>query len=218
MQGPLYGQDAQIEAFDSAAPRGLVRALGSLVRRAYPAARDFCEQIAAPEEDRDIRGDVRRTIIEGSLATLVARFPGVSVRPVPNRFGSANHREVAFGDVILAVSHTQHPAAPLRDARFRDTLAADQSGLFAEYDEAPSAAATLFAVLVHGSPRPFDLAPTFMRIVFPLVGGAHGSGIDLYDRYPELKPRVDRPTFGFNEPFLRPDIDLGEEGQEGTGA
>lgn len=212
----LFGQDEQIQAFDSAAPQGLGRALAVLIRKAYPAAREVCEQIAAPEEDRDIRGDIRRTIIEGSLATLVPRFAGLSVRPVPNSIGSATHREVTFGEVILAVSHTPHPAAPLRDARFRDTLASDQTGLFAEYEEMPSTASSLFAVLVHGSPRPFALAPTFMRIVFPVVGGAHGSGINLYARYPELKPRVDRPTFGLNEPFLRPDIDLGEEGQDGT--
>lgn len=217
----ISGEPRLIAVFEEQAPDGLDRALAAIVRRAYPEARAFCEQLAAPEEDRDLRGHVKRAIIEGALRTIPVRFLGVIERPVGNATDSQNHRELSFGDFTMTISHTQHALARLPDARFRDTLARPQAGFFPELDiVGPPRDGNLYSVLVHGSPRPSDLAPTFLHIVFPLPGGLHGLGIDLYARYPALRPQPKhRPTFGEAEPELRTDIDLpGEEGQTGSGA
>lgn len=217
----IIGEPGLIEAFDQQAPPKLDYALGVLIRRAYPTARDFCEQIAAPEEDHDLRGHVRRTIIEGALRSLPPQFPGIVERPAPNFTGTQNHREIGFGSFILTVSHTEHALAPLPEARFRDTLAWPQAGFFREFDGwEPDENGNLYAVVVHGSPRPSDLAPSFLNIVFPLPGGFHRYGIDLYARYPALRPQPQqRPIFGQAEPELRTDLELpGEEGASGTGA
>lgn len=217
----IVGESGLIAAFDQQAPPKLDLALGVLVRRAYPTARDFCEQIAAPEEDHDLRGHVRRTIIEGALRSLPPRFSGIVERAAPNFTGTQNHREIGFDAFVLTLSHTQHALAPLPDARFRDTLAWPQAGLFREFDGWESDEnGNLYAVVVHGSPRPSDLAPSFLNIVFPLPGGNHGYGIDLYARYPALRPKPwQRPIFGQAEPELRDDLELpGEEGETGGGA
>jgi|GEM_PF-5533988 len=218
MTGRLFGETAQIQAFDRAAPTGLDRALAALVKRAYLDARDFCEQITGPEQDRDLRGDVKRAIVEAGLGPVASRFAGVVARTVPNERDSANHQELSFENVILTVSRTPFAMAALPEAKFRDTLASQQQGLFREYDAEPDASTGLFAVLVHGSPHPFDLVPTFLRIVFPTLGGVHGAGIDLYERHPALKPQPStRPTFGLNGPRLRPGVDVVGEG-EGRGS
>jgi hypothetical protein len=220
----LEGEAECIRYFDERAPRGLDLALLRLVLTAYPKAKDICESITAREEDRDLRGHVRRALLDGSLPTLIGRFP-VSVLPMPNATDTQVHREVRFEDVVITVSHLRKPRERLRDSRFRDTLARPPRPLFPEPDDIWSGSdLRLFAVLIHGSPSPFDVAPDFANIVFPTEGGWHGLGIDLLSRYPAQAPR---PTtaleFGKPSPALRTDIELPTDEEaidktnEGTG-
>jgi hypothetical protein len=210
-------ETALIRAFDTASPAGLTLAIATLVRRAYPAAREECERIAAPLEDHNLRGYVKRAIIEGALLPLPVRFPSVVVRPASNLFGSWHHRELHLGDDwVMTFSHTEHVRDPLPQANFRDNLAARQAGLFEEFDEEQPSPGRLYAVVVHGSPRPTDLAPSFINIVFPRLGGAHGVGINLYDRHPGLRPKL-RPGYAIGQPLPELlEVDIPKEGTEGN--
>jgi hypothetical protein len=210
-----YDEAGLIREFDQAAPDGFTLAIATLVRRAYPAAREWCEKIAAPLEDHNLRGYAKRAIIEGALLPLPVRFPNVTVRPASNANSSWHHRELTIGDDwVMTFSHSQHVRDQLPPADFRDSLAADQSGFFAEYDARPLTDGRYYAVVVHGSPRPTDLVPGFLNIVFPRQGGVHGVGIDLYDRHPGLRPKLRRDfTIGQSPELL--DFEMPEEGTEG---
>lgn len=215
MAGFLDGDAECARYFDERVPAGLDLALLRLVLLAYPKAKDICEQITAREEDRDLRGHVRRAVLDGSLASLVARFP-VDVVPTPNATATQVHREIRFDGVVITASHLRDPRESLRESQFRDTLARPQTPLFPDLDDYLLwTDRLLFAVLAHGSPSPFDAVPDFVRIVFPSLGGRHGLGIDLLARYPAFAPK---PTaaleFGKPKPQLRTDIELPSDAEE----
>ncbi len=220
----LRSEDERIQFFDDCVPPGIDRELGLIVVEAFRAAADFCEPRYDPKDSHDFRGYMRRAEIESHLSRVVALSPGlVLVSKPPNINGTWFHTEVRSGPVIITSSRVDFPGCPIRQARFRYSLAQScQLNLFTDNEDngIPEDAA-LYAVLIYGKhPERVD-APGFAKIVFPLPDGRYAHGIDLLLRYPDLRHSVsDVPAETIMSPTaitLRPQVRLRTQQEDGSG-
>lgn len=170
-------------------PEGVTEHIGRMIVEQYGVTADIAEERWGRDEMHDALPIFRRAEIETSLVTLRGLFPGVvGVESVPNVVANAFHREVYCGDVAITQSKVEAAKGPIRDARFRATLAQrSQMSFDLLHDEsAPPVDARLWACFTHMPSDRLDV-PAFVRVAFPLADGSIEHDVDLYDLVPGLR-------------------------------
>jgi hypothetical protein len=215
---PLYAAQV-VPYFLAATPQGLLERVLLVLHNAYLVAFDQTYARFSEPVGHDFVGYHRRAIIEDALGAIPAAVSGVTATFELNVTGGASHCELSYANVVLTESKIEKPTASIQEARFRESLAERMSpGLFDS--PAPLPLGTqLWGVIAHGPGDPKDRTAGFARIVFPDRNGNHAGmpSIDLYARYPQLRPTMRdlpdiqlapraQPDADEPKPRLRPDI------------
>jgi hypothetical protein len=185
----IYGELAQ-GLYQTDVPDVVTERIGRVIIETYGVAADFAEERWDRDEVHDALASFRRAELETTLLSLRGVFPGlVSVESVPNAVGNAYHREVYCGRVAATQSKVEAEKGPIREARFRATLARSSQlslRLLPEQDE-PAPDTRLWACFVHmPSDRRVDV-PAFIRVAFPFPDGSWEHSVDLYELAPALR-------------------------------
>jgi hypothetical protein len=184
----IYGVLAE-DLYRAEVPEEVTEQIGRIIIENYGIAADIAEERWGREEMHDALASFRRAEIETALRALRGVFPGiVAVEPSPNATANAFHREVYVGRVTLTQSKVEARRGPIREARFRETLAQRSQislNLLGD-DPNPVRDARLWSCFVH---MPSDRAdvPAFVRLAFPLPDGSWEHDVDLYALAPRLR-------------------------------
>ena len=134
---------------------------------AYPEAAKICGEHLLRDQAHDVRGHLRRGLVERNFKNYGRRLTGAVVRQERNRIGSSNHVVIEIGGIRLTQSQADGPNDVVQHADFRETYAeASQIDLFDGRVSDESGSKTLFAMLLHG-PSTNPKQPRFIAIVFP---------------------------------------------------
>lgn len=180
-----------IPYFDSQTPVGLLERIVEIILRSYESAFDHCDGSFASPEAHDLIGHYRRATIETALGALEASFP-IDVPKPTNATDSAHHAEVRYRNTVLTQHKIEKERAPIPHAEFRATLAIDSTVPMFYIPPEMGDPSSLWAAVVHGSRRPLDRVPAFLRVVFPDETGRHAyrPSVDLFARFASLRPKV----------------------------
>jgi hypothetical protein len=183
----LYGALAE-DLYRSDVTPDITEHIGRIIIENYGITADIAEERWGRDEMHDALAPFRRAEIETALLSLRGIAPGrVQVDSVSNAMRNAYHREVYVGRVAITQSKVDAPHGPIREARFRVTLAmrSQQSFDLLGDEPEPRPDALLWASFVHmPSDRP-DL-PAFIRVAFPFPDGSWEHSVDLYALVPSL--------------------------------
>lgn len=199
----LYGRE-QKRFFWAHVADEVVTEIVAIVMSNYASAAAFGEERWGSWEAKDAIPHVRRADIETALSMLPVKFKPLNVRveKKPNANGTAWHTEVICGSVVLTQSKTEGPDVAVREAVFRESLAADcRMNLWPEDVAEPSNdAEVLWACVVHG-PSDKPGVPAYIRVVFPLDDGTFQTYVTLpvVSRREEIGEAVTRLRRAFEE-------------------
>lgn len=128
-----------------------------------------------------------RASVEQSIRAVAERHPQIDASAEWNAGRTSFHTELRIGRILLTASQVPTPFSPVRDARFRDTLAEASQLSMLNSKKPPPKEGFLYALLLYGSNDDLRTAPAFARIQFPLPDGKYvGVGIDLFIRFPNV--------------------------------
>lgn len=188
----IYGVLAE-DFYRDQVPTQVTDAIGRTIIEQYGIAADIAEERWGADEMHDALPIFRRAEIETGLRRLRGMFAGqVGVEAVPNVLANAYHREIYAGSVVITQQKVEGPKQPIRDARFRSTLARRSQLSFDLFDDEyiPTADARLWACFIHMPSSRVD-RPAFVRVAFPLPDGTFEHDVDLYDLDPDLRGYTD---------------------------
>jgi hypothetical protein len=151
--------------FQDAFPLAFLKALFDLLKREYPKAWQACAHLPDAQA-RYLYPHARRASIEATVLDIAARFPEISVEAVPNASGDC-HVEIRCGNVVLTISHADHPSRLVDDARFRLSLAEDNDPVLFDCGNRLPPGEWLYGILLHGSTEDHRYLG-FADIVFPV--------------------------------------------------
>ena len=147
----------------------IIHGLTKCVWAAYPEAQSICSRYLLRDQIHDVRGHIRRGLVERNWKNYGRRIPNATVHQEANSVGSSKHVVIEIGDVMLTQSLADGPHDIIQKANFRETYAeASQLEMFADPGAVKRAqqAGKLYAMFLHGaSDNPKQ--PRFMAIVFP---------------------------------------------------
>lgn len=149
-------------------PPDVLHGFARCVWAAYADAHKICSDHLLRDQAHDVRGHLRRAVIERNWKNYARRIPDARVHQESNAIGSSRHVVVELGGVALTQSLAEGPNDIIQKARFRDTYAeASQIDLFAVPGHSKRRPdAKLYAMFLHGaSDNPAQ--PRFMSVVFP---------------------------------------------------
>lgn len=184
----VYGKLAE-DLYRVEVPALVTEQIGRIIIENYAFAADMAEERWGRGEMHDALAPFRRADIETALLSLRGIFPGqVWVEEVANSTGNAFHREVYVGRVAITESKVESANGPIREARFRETLArASQTSMDLLGDEVPpSPTARLWSCFVHMPSGRLDV-PEFVRVAFPFPDGTWDHSVSLFDLTPWLQ-------------------------------
>jgi hypothetical protein len=184
----IYGELAQ-ELYRADVAPEVTERIGQIIIETYGISADFAEERWDRGEMHDALASFRRAEVETTLLSLRGIFPGqVAVESVPNALQNAYHREVYCGRVAVTQSKVEAEKGPIREARFRATLAHSSQLNFnlLREDDHQRTDVRLWACFVHMPSSRVDL-PAFIRIAFPFPDGTWEHSINLYDEVPSLR-------------------------------
>lgn len=153
-------------------PPDVLQGFARCVWAAYTDAHKICSDHLLRDQAHDVRGHLRRALIERNWKNYARRVPGAQVHQESNTIGSSRHIVVELEGVRLTQSLADGPNDIIQKARFRDTYAeASQIDLFTVPEQRKQRPdAKLYAMFLHGaSDNPAQ--PRFMSIVFPTREG-----------------------------------------------
>ncbi len=184
----IYGALAE-DFYRSEVPPEVSEKIGRIIIETYGIAHDVAEERWGEGEMHDALAGFRRAEIETALTALRGIFPGqVTVELLPNVIRNANHREVYCGGVAITQSKVESKEGPIREARFRETLAQRSQLSFDLLGDEPQPLpdARLWACFVHMPSDRLDI-PAFVRVAFPLPDGSWEHSVNLDDLVPDLR-------------------------------
>jgi hypothetical protein len=190
---PLEFPSQVADYFLSVVDDRLLRRVTEIVRIAYPAAFDQARAEFRGPVAHDYVGYRRRAIIENAFGALGGLFSDLQIEDVPNVGGGANHCELRSRRIVITQSKIDKEGGAIHEARFRSELGTlTDPGLFYNPVRLASEEVPLWAAIVHGPGSPRDRTAGFIKAVFPDENGVHTGrpSIDLYSRYPDLRPSV----------------------------
>lgn len=188
----IYGALAE-DLYRAEVPSPVSEHVGRIIIEQYAIAADMAEERWDAGEVHDTLAVFRRAEIETALLSLRGIFPGtVSVESVPNASANAYHREIYSGKVAITQSKVESSKGPIREARFRETLAVRSQISFDWFgdEQKPRADARLWACYVHMPSMRLD-RPEFVRVAFPLPDGSWEHSLSLDDLVPNLRGYAD---------------------------
>jgi hypothetical protein len=143
--------------------------LKRVILKGYNDAADEAETKYESEQAHDVRGHIRRVMIDGLLKNIPSRHIDIKAFVESNNTRSAYHVLLRCGQIALTQSLVISPRIMVSPSRFRETYARNYQLPFDSLDNHTQVDPSngIYAIIIHAPIRTHPKWPRFVHAVFP---------------------------------------------------